>query len=217
MKDDIGKGGAAKEDRACKEEQGLDQAQEVRPEEQGQEGLEIEALQKRVAELESEMKETRDRYLRSLADLDNARKRVRHEMAEAQVQAAAGILRDILQVVDNFERALETSNPRAAAPTETRAVYDGISLIYRQLLEMLARWGVKPMTALGQPFDPRLHEAVAQVPVSDDQEDGVVALELQKGYLFGDRVLRPSKVGVGARETEDEQAREGNDPEAGKR
>jgi len=73
------------------------------------------------------------------------------------------------------------------------------------------------MTALGQPFDPRLHEAVAQVPVSDDQEDGVVALELQKGYLFGDRVLRPSKVGVGARETEDEQAREGNDPEAGKR
>jgi len=165
---------------------------------------EVAALQTRVAALEEELRETRDRWVRAAADLDNARKRARHEMAEAQLQAIAGVLRDVLPVVDSFERAVETAAPGPDAAAETRAVYEGVSLIYRQLLEMLTRRGVKPMEATGQPFDPRRHEAVAQVPATEGLEDGVVALEMQKGYLLGERVLRPSKVAVAAREANGE-------------
>lgn len=146
----------------------------------------------------------RERWIRAVADLDNARKRARHEMAEAQLQAVAGVLRDVLLVMDSFERALETGVPRADAPPEAKAVQEGLNLIYRQLQDMLARRGAKPIQAIGQPFDPRRHEAVAQVPAAEGLEDGVVALEMQKGYLFGDRVLRPSKVAVAAREAEGE-------------
>jgi molecular chaperone GrpE len=165
---------------------------------------EIAALQGRVAEVQRDLEEMRERWIRAVADLDNARKRARHEMAEAQLQAVAGVLRDVLLVMDSFERALETGAPRADAPADTRVVHEGMNLIYRQLQDMLARRGAKPVEAIGQPFDPRRHEAVAQVPATEGLEDGVVALEMQKGYLFGDRVLRPSKVAVAVREAEGE-------------
>jgi molecular chaperone GrpE len=170
----------------------------------GEAAPELAALQARVAELESQVQETRDRWIRAVADLDNARKRARHELAEVQLQATAGVLRDILTVVDSFERALEAGPHKSDAPAEAKAVYEGVSLIYRQLSDVLSRRGVKPIEAVGQPFDPRRHEAVAQVPVTEGLEDGVVALEMQRGYLFGDRVLRPSKVAVAAREAESE-------------
>lgn len=156
----------------------------------------LEGLKQQAAELEEQLRETRDRYLRALADLDNARKRARQEIAEAQVQGAAGVLRDVLSVVDNLERALETAKPGKKASAEVRAVYDGVNLIYRQLLDALARRGVRPIAAVGQPFDTSRHEAVAQVPVAASQEEGLVAREMQKGYLFGERVLRPSRVAV---------------------
>jgi molecular chaperone GrpE len=182
-----------------------DTEEELRPlGETAQAPDEIAVLQGRIAELQGELEEMRERWIRAVADLDNARKRARHEMAEAQLQAIAGVLRDILLVMDSFERALETGAPRADAPAETKAVREGVSLIHRQLLDILARRGVKPVEAIGQPFDPRRHEAVAQVPATEGLEDGVVALEMQKGYLFGDRVLRPSKVAVAAREAEGE-------------
>jgi molecular chaperone GrpE len=151
----------------------------------------------------------RDRYLRAVADLDNARKRARHEMAEAQVQAAGGVLLEVLGIADNFERALETIAPGPEASAERRAMYEGVSLIYRQLLEMLVRHGVKPIEAVGKPFDTRLHEAVVQVPAEEEEADGLVTLETQRGYLFGDRVLRPSRVGVAVREHGREEKREG--------
>jgi molecular chaperone GrpE len=167
------------------------------------------ALQQRAEELASQLDETRNRYLRALADLDNTRKRARHEMAEGQVQAAARVLVDVVSVVDSFERALETATPESKASPETKAVYEGMSLIYRQLVEMLARRGVKPIEALGQPFDPKFHEAVAQVPVEGQESDGLIGLEMQKGYLFGERVLRASKVGVNMYQARGEQGESG--------
>lgn len=158
------------------------------------------AFRKEITLLEDQLSAMRDRYVRAMADLDNARKRARHEMAEAQVHAVSGILLDVLSSVDNFERALETMAPKGDSPIEVKAMYDGVSLIYRQLVDTLSRRGVKPIEAVGKPFDTSRHEAVVQVPVNDDERDGVVALETQKGYLFGDRVLRASKVGVGVRE-----------------
>jgi len=157
---------------------------------------ELELLQQELALLETQLQHMRDRYIRAIADLDNARKRGKQAILEARAQAVAGVLLDLLGLADNFERALETARARPQAPAKTRAVYDGVALIYRQLLEILERRGVKPIAAVGEPFDPSRHEAVAQIPATEDQKDGTVALEMQKGYLLGNQVLRPSKVGV---------------------
>ncbi len=174
----------------------------------------IELLKKEVSLLEGQLQSMRDRYVRAMADLDNTRKRARHESAEAQVHAVAGVLLDVLTVVDNFERAMETMKPGADASPETRAIYDGVSMIYRQLMDILGRRGVKPIEAMGKPFDTHRHEAVVQVPTRNSEEDGLVALETQRGYLFGDRVLRPSKVGVAVREAETSEKR-GSEGESG--
>jgi len=188
------------------------QAGEAAPVEGGEvaeESAEVEKLQAEVARLEEQGQMMRDRYLRAAADLDNARKRARNELAEAQVQAAGGVLLEVLAIADNFERALETIAPGPEASAERKAMYEGVSLIYRQLLEMLVRHGVRPIEAVGQPFDPRKHEAVVQVPAEGEDADGLVTLETQRGYLFGDRVLRPSRVGVAVREHPKEERREG--------
>lgn len=161
-----------------------------------------EVLQEEMALLEQQLQQMRDRYVRAVADLDNARKRARQAIAEARQQAIDGVLLDLLTLIDNFERALESVSPDKDAPAETQAIYEGINLIYRQFANALERRGVKPIEALGEQFDPTRHEAVAQVPAEDDQEEGTVVLEVQKGYLRGDHVLRPSRVGVAIRESE---------------
>jgi len=168
---------------------------------------EEEVLREELALLEQQLQQMRDRYVRAVADLDNARKRARQAIAEARQQAIDAVLLDLLTLVDNFERALESVSPTKDAPAETRAIYDGINLIYRQFANALERRGVKPIEALGKPFDPTHHEAVAQVPAEDDQEEGTVVLEVQKGYLRGDHVLRPSRVGVAIRESEEGSSR----------
>lgn len=188
------------------QEQETPQAEQTASPEQS----ELDLLKKEVALLESQLQTMRDRYVRAMADLDNARKRARHELAEAQVHAQAGVLLDVLNIVDNFERALESMAPSVDASPETKAVHEGVSLIYRQLVDMLARRGVKPIETVGKPFDTHRHEAVVQVPTANSDEDGLVALETQRGYTFGDRVLRPAKVGVAVREEERGERRENN-------
>jgi molecular chaperone GrpE len=178
--------------------EGEEEEEEERPREES----EAEVLQNELALLETQLHNMRDRYIRAVADLDNARKRARQAIGEARVQAVAAVLRDVLTLVDNFERALETAQPTADAPAETRAVYEGVALIYRQLMEMWERQGVAAIEAVGRPFDPTRHEAVAQIPASEKEKEGRVALEMQKGYMLGDRVLRPSKVGVVVHEAE---------------
>jgi molecular chaperone GrpE len=200
---------AGSESREAKTEDPLVPAEQIVPEGEGEEqASDAETLQGEIALLEGQLQDMRDRYVRAVADLDNARKRARKEMAEAQVHAVSGVMLGLLTIVDSFERALETAKPGVDATAETKAVYEGMRLIYRQLMDMLTRRGVRPIEALGQPFDPSVHEAVVQVPMSEDQEEGAVALELEKGYYFGERVLRPSKVGVSVSEAEQGSARE---------
>jgi molecular chaperone GrpE len=178
-------------------------AEELAPEQEGARvKSDAQVLQEEISLLEGQLQDMRNRYLRAVADLDNARKRARREMADAQLQAVADVLLELLPVVDNFERALETTEPAPGATDGTRAIHEGVALIYRQLMDMLAGRGVEAIEAMGQPFDPVLHEAVAQVPAGGEQEEGTVALELQKGYRLGKRVLRPSKVGVAIGEGE---------------
>jgi molecular chaperone GrpE len=143
-----------------------------------------------VEALKAERDSLQDRLLRTAAEFDNYRKRIDRERRDLSESAASGLLVEILPVVDNLERALQApSGPEAAG---YRA---GVELIHRQLLDLLRKRGVTPIAALGADFDPRFHEAVTQ-EASDAHRDGEVIEELQRGYMLGERLLRPAMVKV---------------------
>jgi molecular chaperone GrpE len=143
-----------------------------------------------VTALRRERDELLDRLLRSAAEFDNYRKRTERERRETYDNAAADLIRDLLPVVDDLERALD-----AAAHTTDRALRDGVELIHKALIEMLRRRNVEPFTAVGEPFDPVWHEAVAAEP-ANGRPDGEVIGETRRGYKLGDRLLRPAMVRV---------------------
>jgi molecular chaperone GrpE len=132
----------------------------------------------------------RDRLLRTAAEFDNFRKRVDRERRELSEFAAADMLSEFLPIVDNFERALQ-----APAPAEAEGFRTGIEMIHKQMLDLLRKRGVKPIEALGADFDPNFHQAVIH-ETSGDHRDGEVIGELQRGYMLGDRLLRPAMVKV---------------------
>jgi molecular chaperone GrpE len=143
-----------------------------------------------VEALKAERNTLQDRLLRTAAEFDNYRKRIDRERREQSESAAAALLVEILPVVDNLERALQApSGPEAAG---YRA---GVELIHRQLVDMLRKRGVTPIDARGVDFDPRFHQAVSQ-ETSDSHRDGEVMEEMQRGYMLGDRLLRPAMVKV---------------------
>jgi molecular chaperone GrpE len=133
----------------------------------------------------------RDRLLRTTAEFDNYRKRVERERRETIERAAEGVLLEILPIVDDLERALAAE----ASGEGTDAYRRGVELIYKQLTDLLARRGVTPIEAVGQIFDPHLHQAVASEP-HPDRRDGEIVEELRRGYRLGDRLLRPAMVKV---------------------
>jgi molecular chaperone GrpE len=137
-----------------------------------------------------ERDELRDRLLRTMAEFDNFRKRTERERRELADAAAADLIRDLLPVVDDFERAL-------AAPGwgPDGGARRGIELIHRQLLDALRKRGVEPFDSVGQDFDPQWHEAVATEP-ADRHRDGEITAELRRGYRLGQRLLRPAQVKV---------------------
>ncbi|MCL6452463.1 MAG: nucleotide exchange factor GrpE [Alicyclobacillus sp.] len=140
----------------------------------------------------SEVQELRNQLLRTLADFDNFRRRTRQEKEELQQFATRKLLADLLPVVDNFERALASAN---GAGGEASDVLTGVEMVHRQLLSVLQAYGVVPMEAVGKPFDPNIHEAVAQ-EANPEAGSGVVLAEFQKGYRLHDKVLRPAMVKV---------------------
>jgi molecular chaperone GrpE len=143
-----------------------------------------------IAQLRLERDEYRDQVLRSRAEFANYQRRAR-EQGEAERAYAVGTLaRDLLDSIDNLGRAIEAL--RASGAQDVTA---GLDLVQKQLLDVLAKHGVEPIPALGQPFDPNLHDAVLQQPAAD-QPEGTVVAELLKGYKIRDRILRPSKVAV---------------------
>ena len=146
----------------------------------------------RAAALEIERDEMKDRMLRVAADFENWKKRARKEQTDAVASARESVLRDILEVVDNLERA---AGAQANGVVDGAAVMKGVSLVLRLFQQKLERYEVKPFEVTGQPFDPRVHEAVSRVE-SADVPSGAVAAELQKGYRIGERLLRPALVSV---------------------
>jgi len=170
--------------------------------ERGDEKDPVEALRE---EYEERLKEKEDRFLRLAAEFDNYKKRTARQFENMTISSAERIITPLLEVVDNFQRALESS--------ENNSDYDslkkGTELIYQQLQGILKREGVEEIEAVGQQFDPNLHEAMMQVE-SDEYDEGVIVQEMMKGYKIKDKVIRHSRVvvskGVSAKgdsETED--------------
>jgi molecular chaperone GrpE len=144
-----------------------------------------------VAALEEERAVLTDRLLRLAAEFENWKKRAARELDEAGRRERETVLLGMLDVVDGLERALAALGENA----DPRAVREGVALVLRTLLQKLEGYGIKPVSAIGEPFDPRLHDAVAKAP-SREVEPGTVLSELQKGYLMSDRLLRPASVVV---------------------
>lgn len=149
-------------------------------------------LQARIAQLEKESSDHRDQWLRSVADFKNYKRRTEQERADLIRSASAGLLLKLLPVADDIERALGSVPPDVAATPW----FEGLRLIAQKFQTVMESEGVTPIEALGQDFDPNVHEAVIYEAAGEGQ-DGKVVAELQKGYKLRDRVLRPTMVKVG--------------------
>ena len=141
--------------------------------------------------------ELKDRLLRTLAEMENLRKRTEREIADARLYGVASFARDVLGVADNMRRALEALPPelRVGAQSGAKALVDGVELTERELLKALEKNGVRQFTPQGEKFDPNLHQAMFEVPDATVPAGSVVQV-VQPGYMIGDRVLRPALVGV---------------------
>jgi molecular chaperone GrpE len=147
--------------------------------------------------LDRELAEAKDRLLRTLADMDNMRKRTEREVADARVYGISSFARDILGVADNMHRAMAALDDelRAKADESLKALLDGVELTERELINVLEKHGVTKIEPLGQKFDPNRHQAMYEIEDAS-VPSGTVVQVMQAGYLIGERVLRPALVAV---------------------
>jgi molecular chaperone GrpE len=150
--------------------------------------------------LRGELSDMRDRMLRALAEAENTRRRAEREKQDASQYAVTKFARDMLQIADNFARALAACPPalREAADPQVKGVLDGVEATERQLLAALERYGVKQIDTGDGKFDPNFHQAIAEVP-GGDKPPGTIVDVVQAGYTIGERLLRPAMVTVARR------------------
>lgn len=149
-----------------------------------------ESASSETEKLKAERDALLDRLARLQAEFDNARKRAAREQGEFREFAAADVIKNFLPILDSFERAL-----KAAGDSNSNDFRNGIELIYRQFQDALQKIGVQPIVSVGQPFDPRVHEAVEMVDTTEVPDHHVLD-ELQRGYKYKERLLRPAMVRV---------------------
>ncbi|MBI3320739.1 MAG: nucleotide exchange factor GrpE [Candidatus Omnitrophica bacterium] len=142
--------------------------------------------------MQQEVSRANDQYLRTLAEFENTKKRLHREKETFVRYASETVIRQLLPIVDSLDHALVAVDRNA----DPQAITKGVHLIYRQLLGLLDREGVKRIQTMGKPFDPHQHEAVAQVAAGDGMLDDTVVEEVQVGYTLHDKVLRPAMVKV---------------------
>ena len=175
---------------------------------------ELQDLKALYDEKQSEIDGQTDQHARLQAEFENFRRRSLKEKQESFKFGHQNLVKDLLSVVDNLERALEHGAENAGE--EAKGILDGVALVYREILGAFAKHGVREIDAEGQPFDPAVHEALGQVPAADRPVNSVMQV-LQKGYVIHDRMLRPSRVMVSceadpaAGGTSAPQAEEGSD------
>jgi molecular chaperone GrpE len=147
--------------------------------------------EQKIAELQAKLDETENKMLRAQADFDNFRRRSRLDQEAAQKYRAQSLVTEIIPALDNFERALQIE----ADNDQTKSLLQGVNMVYNQLVQALQSEGVEAIKAVGEQFDPHLHQAVMQVE-DENFDSNTVIEELQKGYTLKDRVIRPSMVKV---------------------
>jgi molecular chaperone GrpE len=152
---------------------------------------EIANLRQQVATKEEEAKNNYDRFVRQVAELDNFKKRTAREREEAIRFANEALIKDILPILDNLERAVA----HAAGGGNGKPLVEGVEMVLKGFLDALGRHGVSQIVAVGQPFDPSRHEAMAQVE-SETHQPNTIIEEHHKGYMLRDRLLRPALVSV---------------------
>ncbi len=168
------------------------------PETGGTTGPEDEAkIAALVEALSRESAEYKDRHLRTLAEMENLRRRTEREVADSRVYGVTNFARDILAVADNMARSVSalTAELQQRADDGVKALLDGVELTERELLKVLEKHGVKKFDPLGEKFDPNLHQAMFEIP-DPSRPAGTVAQVMQPGYMIGERVLRPALVAV---------------------
>jgi molecular chaperone GrpE len=150
-----------------------------------------------LAEARREAADFKDKLLRTLAEMENLRKRTQREVADARLYGNASFARDVLAVADNMQRALETIEPEllASGDAKVKSMIEGVELTERELLKVLEKHGVKKFSPEGEKFDPNVHQAMFEME-HPELPPGHVAQVIQAGYMLGDRVLRPAMVGV---------------------
>ena len=157
------------------------------------ESAEPPTVEEQLAAAQAEAEDYKDRWLRSQAEFANARKRMEKQRLDTYTNATVNVMDKLLPIVDDFERAMEN----LPAEISESSWLEGIQLVQRKLVATLENFNVTPIEAIGEPFDPNLHEAITQES-TDEFESGVVCRVLQTGYKIGDRVIRPSLVVVAA-------------------
>jgi len=175
------------------DESGADQSNEAPAQEIDSNSVEAEflSLRQQLESKETEAKNYYERFLRQAAELENYKKRSARERDDAIRYANESLLKDLLPVVDNLERAIA----HASGGGNGKPLVEGVEMVLRGLADVLTKHGAMPILAQGQPFDPTKHEAMTQVE-TDDHEPNSVVEELHKGYMLRDRLLRPALVSV---------------------
>jgi len=159
--------------------------------------VEIDPHDAEILALKEEAGRSKDQLLRTLAEMDNLRKRAEREKAEATLYAATNFARDILSLSDNMDRALATAEADhlKEATEPVKNLVAGVEMTRRELLNVFERHGIKRIDPIGEKFDPHFHQAMFEVP-TNEQPPGTVVQVMQAGFKIGDRVLRPALVGV---------------------
>ena len=152
----------------------------------------LKEMETRLESVEQEAKEAHDRFLRVSAEFENYKKRSAREMDEFRKFANESLIREMLTVVDNLERALNSSNNDNQANSH---IAEGVDMTLKEILKVFEKFNVKPIEALGKPFDPNFHQAAMQEETNEHPENTVLN-ELEKGYMIHDRLLRPAMVVV---------------------
>lgn len=153
-----------------------------------------ESLEDKVESLGVKLQEVNDKYLRLYSEFENYRKRTSKEKIDLISTASEDVIKDLLPVVDDYERAL--ASIEKIEDENVKAALEGIALIYKKLYSVLERRGLKPINAKGETFDENLHEAIAQIPATKEEDKDKVIDETTKGYYLNDKVIRYSKVVV---------------------
>ncbi|WP_321336839.1 nucleotide exchange factor GrpE [uncultured Cohaesibacter sp.] len=157
----------------------------------------LEAAELRIKEMEKEASEMKDQLLRTVADMENLRRRTEKEIRDAKQFSVTSFARDMLAVADNLRRGLEAipEDERANADGALKALLEGTEMTEREMLKTLEKHGVKKLNPEGEKFDPNYHQAMFEVPNPDVPNNSVIQV-VQSGYVIGTRVLRPAMVGV---------------------